>query len=384
MAKRWSDAPFGSLYEEPSRNGLMAPKRVRGKGVRLVNMRELFRFDFIADQPMELAPLPDRNPGSWLLQDGDLLFARQSLTLAGAGKCSIVVGDSPERTFESHIIRVRLDPRQCDPQFFYYLFRSADGARRMGTIVEQVAAAGIRASDLSKLAVPCPPVGEQRRIAAVLGGLDDLIDTNQRLVRLLDECASAAFRNEWDGVTRKPLDELGSLTMGQSPPGDTYNETATGVPFHQGIRDFGARFPADRVYCTAPTRFANAGDILIAVRAPVGTTNVANKRTALGRGVAGFRATRPATTLQALRAVPSTWSMHEGTGTVFSSINKNDLLHLDVPHVDNAELERQLSVLDRAYAEISSEVATLRTTRDELLPLLMSGAVTPGDVTVAS
>ena len=84
MAKRWSDAPFGSLYEEPSRNGLMAPKRVRGKGVRLVNMRELFRFDFIADQPMELAPLPDRNPGSWLLQDGDLLFARQSLTLAGA------------------------------------------------------------------------------------------------------------------------------------------------------------------------------------------------------------------------------------------------------------------------------------------------------------
>ena len=65
-----------------------------------------------------------------------------------------------------------------------------------------------------------------------------------------------------------------NLTMGQSPPGETYNEDGLGVPFFQGRADFGIRFPRNRVFCTAPTRFANQGDTLVCVRAPVGDLNI--------------------------------------------------------------------------------------------------------------
>ena len=77
--------------------------------------------------------------------------------------------------------------------------------------------------------------------------------------------------------------------MGQSPPGNTYNEVGEGVPFYQGRTDFKFRFPTRRIYCTAPTRFANEGDTLVSVRAPVGDVNMAAERCAVGRGVAAIR-----------------------------------------------------------------------------------------------
>jgi type I restriction enzyme S subunit len=171
MPEGWVSVQFGDLYLVPSKNGLMAPKRVRGEGVPLVNMREIFAFDRIGGQEMELAPLPVSNPEAWLLTEGDLLFARQSLTLEGAGKVSLVLADPRKMTFESHIIRVRVSREKTNSRFYFYLFRSAVGRGLMTPIVEQVAAAGIRASDLARLEVPCPPVQEQRRIAGVLGAL---------------------------------------------------------------------------------------------------------------------------------------------------------------------------------------------------------------------
>ena len=83
------------------------------------------------------------------------------------------------------------------------------------------------------------------------------------------------------------IDEF-DLTMGQSPPGDTYNEAGEGLPFYQGRSDFSFRFPNRRVYCTAPTRFAKAGDTLISVRAPVGDINMASEECAIGRVAAAI------------------------------------------------------------------------------------------------
>ena len=74
----------------------------------MVNMRELFAFDRIADQEMELAPLTEKEQGEYLLEAGDLLFARQSLVREGAGRV-VYVEPGPSRTWEGHLIRVRLD-----------------------------------------------------------------------------------------------------------------------------------------------------------------------------------------------------------------------------------------------------------------------------------
>src|SRR4029453_17120736 len=96
-------------FAEPTRNGLTRAKAVRGSGVKMVNMGELFAHPRLLDAPMDRVPLSANEAKRFLLVDGDLLFARQSLVLEGAGKCSIFLHDTESVTFESHVTRVRLD-----------------------------------------------------------------------------------------------------------------------------------------------------------------------------------------------------------------------------------------------------------------------------------
>ncbi len=318
--------------------------------------------------------------GSQLAPAGATLILVRGMSLLQ----EIRVGHCERELAFNQDVKALVPTDEVDPWFLTYalLGRRPELHAMVHTASHGTGVLGTEA--LQAMQIPAPDISEQKQISGILGGLDDLVDTNLRILGAIDAYATTAFLQAWDGTTRASLSELGTLTMGQSPPGDTYNEVGLGTPFHQGIRDFGVRFPSDRVYCTAPSRIADEGDILIAVRAPVGTTNVANKRTAMGRGVAGLKANHPAITLQALRVDPNTWSAHQGTGTVFSSINKAELLRLQVPYVDDAALEARLNTLDVAYGGLSTEVDGLRRTRDELLPLLMSGAVSPGEVTVAS
>jgi type I restriction enzyme S subunit len=172
----------------------------------MVNMGELFAHSRIHDLPMERVPLSESEARAYLLEPGDLLFARQSLVLSGAGKCSVFLGASEPVTYEGHIIRARLDKGTADPLFYYYLFASRIGRDAIESIVEQVAAAGIRGSDLARLKVPYPPLAEQRAIAHILGSLDDKIELNRRMNETLEAMAQAIFKSwfvDFDPVRAK-------------------------------------------------------------------------------------------------------------------------------------------------------------------------------------
>src|SRR5919197_4168143 len=105
------------------------------------------------------------------------------------------------------------------------------------------------------------------------------------------------------------------------PPGDTYNEIGEGVPFYQGRADFSFRFPIRRVYRTAATRFAKAGDTLISVRAPVGDINMASEHCAIGRGVAAARHKTGSRSYsyQFMQSLKDVFARFEAEGTVFGS-----------------------------------------------------------------
>ena len=162
----WETVRFGDLYAVESRNGLTKPGKVRGSGYKMINMGELFANDRIYDIPMEFVPLKESEKLNARVECGDLLFARQSLVLEGAGKCSIVMEVSPLTVFESHLIRVRLDRSQALPMFYYYYFRSS--LSPVKSIVSQCAQAGIRGSDLQELQVILPPIKVRQRIAEII------------------------------------------------------------------------------------------------------------------------------------------------------------------------------------------------------------------------
>nr|WP_299774680.1 restriction endonuclease subunit S [uncultured Pseudoteredinibacter sp.] len=196
MGNEWPKITFGELYSVPSRNGLTKPKKIRGEGFKFINMGEIFAFDRMLNIPCDRVPLSDKEKSSSLVESGDLLFARQSLTLDGAGKCSIFLGDDEPVAFESHLIRVRLNHELIDPQFAYYFFNSPLGKGEMWTIVEQGAGqAGIRGSDLMNLNIPCPGLNDQKRTVEILSSLDNKIQLNRQTNQTLEKMAQALFKS---------------------------------------------------------------------------------------------------------------------------------------------------------------------------------------------
>ena len=207
----WETVRFGDLYAVESRNGLTKPSKVRGSGYKMINMGELFANDRIYDIPMEFVPLKESEKLNARVECGDLLFARQSLVLEGAGKCSIVMEVSPLTVFESHLIRVRLDRSQALPMFYYYYFRSS--LSPVKSIVSQCAQAGIRGSDLQELQVILPPIKVQQRIAEIISRYDDLIENNQKQIKLLEEAAQRLYK-EWFVDLRFPGHETTPVVDG--------------------------------------------------------------------------------------------------------------------------------------------------------------------------
>ena len=185
----------------------MRPKAVRGSGVKMVNMGEIFAHPRLTNVAMERVPLNQSERSRYLLQAGDLLFARQSLVLSGAGKCSIFLRDDEPTTFESHVIRVRLNKVKANPRYYYYYFQSHEGRSAIQSIVEQGAgASGIRATDLAAIDVVWRPIAVQRAIAHILGTLDDKIELNRRMNETLEAMARALFKSwfiDFDPVRAK-------------------------------------------------------------------------------------------------------------------------------------------------------------------------------------
>lgn len=178
----------------PSSNGLSRPSAVRGKGFRMIGMGELFACNIIHDMDMERVLMNEKEQMKYFVQEGDLLFARQSLVAAGAGKCSIVSVLSEKTTFESHIIRVRLNKKICNPLYYFYLFQLPYNPIK--TIVNQCAQAGIRGSELCKIKVQKPSLSVQNSVSCILGKYDTLIENNTKRIRLLEKMAENLYK-EW-------------------------------------------------------------------------------------------------------------------------------------------------------------------------------------------
>ena len=391
----WPEVDFESLFAAPSRNGVYKSKDHHGSGVPIVNMGELFAFNRIGNQPMSLIRMSDAEMDKSGLMDGDLLFGRRSLVEEGAGKCSIVYKPAGPLTFESSIIRVRLDRAIADPEFFFNYFRSPIGRSRIRAIVGGAAVKGIRGSDLKLIKVHVPPIDEQIAIRQVVALYDDLITTNQRRIALLEDAARRLYR-EWfvhlrfpghesvpvkDGVpegwAKLPLGDVAEITMGQSPESKYYNTDGDGLPFHQGVSDFGHRFVKHEAYTKQATRIAEAGDILCSVRAPVGRLNFTRDKIAIGRGLSAMRSRTGHQSLlfYQLDALFVEEDMIGG-GAIFASVGKKELfgqLILQPSTSIATTFNRLVSDLDLQIENLDSQNQELAKARDLLLPKLMSG-----------
>ena len=399
----WDTVKFGDLYSSESRNGLTKPSRVRGSGYKMINMGELFAYDRIYDIPMELVPLKESEKVNAKVESGDLLFARQSLVLEGAGKCSIVMEVSPLTVFESHLIRVRLDKTRALPMFYYYYFKSP--LSPMKSIVSQCAQAGIRGSDLQELQVILPPLEKQQRIVDVISVYDDLIENNQKQIKLLEEAAQRLYK-EWfvdlrfpghentplvDGVPEGwvtgKFSDYTDIMSGGTPKTDVAEFYRGNIPFYTPKDSDGSFFAFDTLthisesgleHCNS--KFYPTGTVIITARGTVGKTTILAVPMAMNQSCYALKSdtlNSPYYLFFSLNLeVEKLKTM--ANGGVFNTIivKTFDQISLTIPQKEVLQAfdQRVTPIMEQIKAKMG-QISLLKEARVRLLPKLMNGEI---------
>lgn len=269
---------------------------------------------------------------------------------------------------------------------------------------------------LANFIIQLPQIAVQKSIAKVLSSLDAKIELNNRINRELEAMAKTLydywfvqfdFPNEQgkpykssggkmvynadlkraipEGWEVKKLSDIANITMGQSPEGSSYNDDGNGEIFFQGSTDFGWRYPTIRQYTTQPSRRAKAGDILLSVRAPVGTLNIADNDCCIGRGLAALNSKSgyDSYLYYVMEYFKQIFDNRNNAGTTFGSITKDDLFSLKLVYPKDDILKKYNQSVFK-YNQIilnnHKQNQQLSELRDWLLPMLMNGQVTVSEL----
>jgi type I restriction enzyme S subunit len=318
--------------------------------------------------------------------------------------------------------------KKIDPAFLtYYLstktYQSWIASQAVGATMPN-----LNTGILNRVSFCAPDKDDQKRIASVLSALDAKIELNNRINAELEGMAKLLYdywfvqfdfpmtaaqaaalgkpklaghpyrasggtmiynetlkREIPEGWTATTLSKFANITMGQSPPGDSYNQEGSGLVFFQGSTDFGWRYPQVREFTTAPSRLAKAGDILLSVRAPVGTLNIADQDCCIGRGLAALNAKsgHDSFLFEVMLYFKTIFDRRNSSGTTFGSITKDDLHSLEFacppegsPLLD--DFEEKMKPAHKTILLNHQQTQELTQLRDWLLPMLMNGQVTVG------
>lgn len=163
------------------------------------------------------------------------------------------------------------------------------------------------------------------------------------------------------------LSDVANITMGQSPPSETYNEIGNGIEFLQGKAEFGKLYPKAKYFCSNPKKKSKKDDILMSVRAPVGDMNISDKPYCIGRGLAAIHANLEITDNKYLYYyLLSIQKLIEdkGTGSTFKAVNKKTLEELPVFLPPLETQQKIVAVLDQAQALIDLKKQQLALLQD--------------------
>jgi type I restriction enzyme S subunit len=350
------------------------------------------------------------------MEQGDILFSE---ILPANGRWAFIDFDARDYVVSTKLMVIRTTSNALIPKFLYYHLTSPPVTRWLQQLADSRSGTfpQITFDQVSDLEIPLPSADIQTIIVNFFDTLNArlglLRQTNSTLESIahgifkswfvdfdpvqakaegrepkgMDDATADLFPSNFvesksgslpNGFSSEELSTVVKITMGQSPPGTTYNEIGVGLPFYQGRADFSSMFPTRRVYCTAPTRLADPGDVLLSVRAPVGDLNISIDKCAIGRGLAAIRHKSDSTvfTWFLLKQLHKRFESFDTEGTVFGSVSGKDLKALMVIQPPPRLITAFAMLCGPAYERMKTNELSARTLtdlRDTLLPRLISG-----------
>lgn len=368
-----------------------SPKSV-DDGCCMVSVKDFteYGFDFSGCRKISEQDYADLKKAGCVPEYGDILVGKDGARYFE----DIIIYRQPEKpALLSSIAILRCNTNEILPEYLYYLLRTPSFKKDVkenygsGSAIPRIIL-----KDFKRMLVQYPALEMQKKVVSILEKIDSKIQTNSKINDNLQQQAQAIYASMFLDdptleTTAGTLKDVADITMGQSPSGSSYNEDGYGEVFYQGRAEFGYRFPTRRLYTTEPKRMAEAGDVLLSVRAPVGDLNVAYERCCIGRGLGAIHSRNgyQSFVLYTMFALRPQLDVYNGEGTVFGSINRNALndMPIDIPSEDAiAAFEAVVRPMDDMIRSNYEENCRLQELRDSLLPRLMSGEVDVSNIDI--
>ena len=288
------------------------------------------------------------------------------------------------------MIALRANPKIIYYKYLFAVLRSSKIQNQIKSTTVGDVIPHFKKHQLKELNIPIPPMNIQKTIGDYYFMFCEKEECNKKINKNLQTQAQSIYTHmiidEADeSCGSGTLSDIATITMGQSPKGDTYNEDGIGTVFFQGRAEFGFRFPTRRLYTTDPKRMAQANDVLMSVRAPVGDLNVAYEDCCIGRGLGAIHSkdNHQSFVLYTMFALRDQLDVFNGEGTVFGSINRDALKSMPVSIPSREVVDKFENIVSPMDAEIRNnyvESCHLQAIRDSLLPRLMSGELDVSDI----
>ncbi|WP_213220765.1 restriction endonuclease subunit S [Klebsiella michiganensis] len=347
--------------------------------IRIQNLNGSGNYNYFSGVPQD----------KWLVEPGQLLFSWAGTKGVSFGP---FIWNGPKGVLNQHIHKVFANENVHEHWLYLALLHitqkiEAQAHGFKSTLLH------VQKKDIDNQFVLTPPVAEQKKISQILSTWNKAISVTEKLLansqqqkkaliqqlltgkkRLLDE-NGVRFSGEWCTCT---LSEVAHIIMGSSPKSEAYNDNGLGLPLIQGNADIKCRVSCPRVYTSDITKECTPGDILLSVRAPVGTVALSQHKACIGRGISAIKSKRKMSQsflYQWFLWFEPKWC-YLSQGSTFESINSDDIktLKLSVPNFE--EQQKIAAVLSAADTEISTlekKLACLKNEKKALMQQLLTG-----------
>ena len=276
----WEKVKLGELYTV--HNGLSKGRGFFGTGYPFLSFSIVFNNYFIPDELDDLVQTTEQEQNNYSIQRGDVFVTRTSETSDELGMSCVALKDYPTATYNGFTKRMRpIDVDRVIPEFIGYYMRMPKFRAEFQAFSTMTTRASLRNEDLLGLEILLPTSEEQRKIAGVLKKYDDLIENNQKQIKLLEEVAQRLYK-EWfvdlrfpgheeckivDGVPEGwcavPIDEAYEIKYGKTLPTSKISESGR-YPVYgaNGIIGYYSEKNVDEIVPLITSRGNGSGDVL--------------------------------------------------------------------------------------------------------------------------
>lgn len=319
------------------------------------------------------------------LKEGDVIVADASEDYEGVGK-SVEVRNLSNKIVISglHTFLLRDNKGLIANGFKGYIHSNNLVKKQIDTLATGLKVYGISKTNLKKTLIPLPPTkAEQTAIATALNDVDALIENLEQLLakkRNINNGVRQELLMPKAGWINKLLGEVVDINMGQSPASKYYNTNQLGLPLLQGNADLNNRKQLIRFWTSQITKTCDAGDIIMTVRAPVGSIGVAQQNSCIGRGVCSFKMKNAIKEFiyHLLIFKESDWKVLE-QGSTFTSANSNQIygFNISIPKDLNiqANIARTLSDLDLEIHVLEGKILKYKMIKQGMMQSLLTGKI---------